>query len=85
MGKTVILQTVPPFDYKGENIEKWHRINKHIKNVLSAKAALIFDNSSVLSKSDEEKHMLRFGGHPNEEGCALWADSLYEAVKVFFR
>ena len=80
-GIRVILQTVPPFDYKGDNIGKWERINGYIKTELSAKADYIFDNSPVLSKSADEPQSSKYGGHPNGEGCAAWAAALYEFVK----
>lgn len=84
LGKTVILQTVPPFDYSGDKIEKWHRINEYIRNELGKKADFLFDNVPVLGRGGEEAHRSRFGGHPNDEGCAVWAESLYEAVKGLF-
>ena len=34
-GKTVIIQSVPPFDYKDEKKEIWLKINNHIKNNIS--------------------------------------------------
>lgn len=84
LGKTVVLQTVPPFNYVNERIEKWHNVNEYIKNELSERADLVFDCVPTLGKSEEEPHMSKYGGHPDEEGCAAWADALFEAVKKFF-
>ncbi|MBO5879820.1 MAG: SGNH/GDSL hydrolase family protein [Clostridia bacterium] len=80
-GKRVILQTVPPFDYNGENIAKWQRINGYVKSVLAARVDAIFDNGSILGKEDA-LHLAKFGGHPNEEGCALWANALFEELST---
>lgn len=82
-GKKVILQTVPPFDYEGENIEKWKRINLYIKTILKDKADMIFDNVPYLCENEAYPNIAKFGGHPNEEGCALWANALYEEIKDF--
>lgn len=82
-GAKVILQTVPPYEYAGENIGKWERINEFIKTVLKERADLIFDTVPYLD--DEARHGTdKFGGHPNEEGCAIWAEALFEAVKTLF-
>ncbi len=82
-GKTVILQTVPPFDYKGDKIGMWERVNEFIKTELRPRVDLLFDNVPVLGRADAP-HMSRFGGHPNEEGCAVWAEALFEKTKNFF-
>lgn len=82
-GKKVILQTIPPFDYTGEDIGKWNRINTYIKTVPAKKVALVFDNTPYLGKKDAP-HMSKFGAHPNEEGCAIWAEALFEEVKNLF-
>lgn len=81
---TVILQTVPPFDYTGERIDKWKNINRYIKNDLSKIADLVFDNVPILSDGNPNLQNSKYGGHPNEEGCKLWAQALYPEVKAFF-
>lgn len=78
-GKKVILQTVPPFDYTGENIEKWKNVNAYVKTVLKEKADALFDNGPVLG-SREKPEVTVYGGHPNEEGCKAWADALFNEV-----
>ena len=78
-GKRVILQTVPPFDYTGDRIGKWERINAYIKTVLATHVDAVFDNLPILGQEDAP-HMARYGGHPNARGCARWAKALYEAV-----
>ena len=84
LGIRVILQTVPPFDYRGDNIGKWERINGYIKTELSNHADYVFDNSTVLSKSADEPQNSKYGGHPCDEGCSVWAVALYEACKHLF-
>jgi len=83
-GITVVLQTVPPFDYRGDNIGKWERINDYIKTELVHHADYIFDSSAVLSKSADEPHNSKYGGHPSDEGCAVWAEALYNEYKDIF-
>ena len=80
-GVTVALQTVPPFDYKDGDIAKWQRINAYIKTELAEIVDMVFDNVPVLSKSAEESHMALYGGHPNTEGCRIWAEAFYEKLK----
>ena len=82
-GKRVILQTVPPFDYTGNAIEVWQTVNAFIKRELVTRVDALFDNGTVLSRADAP-HSTRFGGHPNEEGCRLWAEALWGAVSHLF-
>ncbi len=80
-GCQIILQTIPPFDYDKEKTERWLRINEYIKAVLSKRVALVFDNVPYLSKSESEPQIAKYGGHPNEQGCKVWAHALAEAIK----
>ncbi len=79
IGKKVILQTIPPFDYEGENVEKWKNINHYILTELKNIVDLVFDNTQILGKK-ETPQCAMYGGHPNEEGCAVWAKCLYEKI-----
>lgn len=79
-GKKVILQTIPPFDYVGEDIKKWESINTYIKTVLKDSTDYVFDNAPILGEG-EFLSAAKFGGHPNEEGCAAWAEALYAEIK----
>lgn len=83
VGTKVILQTIPPFDYTGENIKKWERLNSFIKTELCRKVDAVFDNTNILGK-EECLSAAEFGGHPDERGCAIWAEALYEEVKGVF-
>lgn len=76
-GVKVLLQTVPPFDYTGEKIAIWQDINAYIRRELFPLADGCFDDAVLLGKSPEEPHLAPWGGHPNAQGCALWADALY--------
>ncbi len=82
-GLTVILQTVPPFNYTGEDIAKWKNINAYIKAELTPLADGFFDNVPVLQKSEIEPHSARYGAHPNGEGCKKWAEALFDEIKPF--
>lgn len=82
LGIQIVLQTVPPFDYEGKDIEKWQKINEYINAVLSKKVLMVFDNVQILAVSDEKSYMAKFGGHPNAEGCKVWADALYASLDL---
>ncbi len=83
LGKTVIIQTIPPYDYEGELICAWADVCDYIKTELSKKADLLFDVVPIIGQS-EHPNMAKYGGHPNDDGCAAWADALYEKVKDIF-
>lgn len=83
-GCRVILQTVPPFDYPEARKLVWLEVNKRILEELSLKVDYTFDCTKILSKSDSEPHMAKFGGHPDAEGCTLWAEALYKEIKHLF-
>ncbi len=80
LGKKVILQTLPPFDYPENLRVVWEDVNDYVKKTLSAEVDLVFDTVEFLGEKDAP-HMARYGGHPNEEGCAVWAQKLYEKCK----
>lgn len=80
-GKRVILQTVPPFDYDVEKTRVWQTVNDCICRTLSQKADHVFDTVPVLAESPENPQNARYGGHPDPEGCAAWAEALYADLK----
>lgn len=80
-GKRVVLQTVPPFDYNEEKKAIWERVNDYIKTDLVKHVDLVFDVVPYLGKSESEPQIARFGGHPNEQGCAIWGNALCKALK----
>ena len=78
-GVRVIMQTVPPFDYSEEYRGIWKEINAFILHDIKH-ADLVFDCAKHLAKSEEEPHMAKYGGHPDSEGCEVWAKALFEAI-----
>ena len=82
--QTVILQTIPPFDYDIETRQKWEDVNSFIKTNLRQTADYVFDNVPFLCKDTALPHLAAYGGHPNEVGCAVWADALYKEIQHLF-
>lgn len=78
--RKVIIQTIPPFNYDEEKLLIWKNLNKYIQNELSQCADLVFDCVPLLEYETKEGKA-KYNGHPNEIGCALWANELYGAVK----
>ena len=73
--KTVLVQTVPPFDYPAHLIPLWEQVNHHIRTVLASRVDGIFDVVPVLGQ-ENAPHMAKYGGHPDAEGCRMWACAL---------
>ncbi len=82
-GVKVMLQTVPPFDYEEKYRGMWERINDYIKNTLSKEADAVLDNVPFLCADAEHPYATKYEGHPNPEGCIVWAEKLCTAMKVF--
>ena len=84
-GKKVVLQTVPPFNYDEEKQTVWNEVNSHIRKIHNNKKIMIFDNVKVLGESSDSPYKAKYGGHPNKEGCKVWAQELYKATKEFVK
>ena len=84
LGKRVILQAVPPFNYPEARRAVWEKVNSYILSEMPKLADAVFNPNKILSESADEPHVARFGGHPSEEGCVLWADALYKSIKHLF-
>ena len=82
-GRTVILQTVPPFGYSGAKIEIWEGINEYIKTEIKGEVDFVFDCVPYLGEEGRPQ-VPKFGGHPNEKGSLIWADALFSAVGKLF-
>ncbi|MBP5308506.1 MAG: SGNH/GDSL hydrolase family protein [Clostridia bacterium] len=82
-GVNVVMQTVPPFDYPEELRSAWAEINDFIKTDLAC--GNVFDVVPILMESEKRPFNARFGGHPNENGCRIWAERLYLESKDIFR
>lgn len=76
-----ILFTVPPFDYQGESLEKWKKVNAYIINELS-KITEIYDVVPVWGDKAPNEQRAIYGGHPNAEGCLKLATDFVEKVKL---
>ena len=74
--KTVIIQTVPPFDYTDKYIDIWEEVNRYINTELSSIVDCVFDTVSFLGDKEKPYNAV-YGGHPDAEGCILWAEKLY--------
>lgn len=79
-GRKIIIQTIPPFDYSKEKKEIWIECNKYIKENISKRVDGCFDCCSVLSKNEVENEIALYGGHPDDNGCKVWAKALYNYV-----
>lgn len=84
IGKRVILQAVPPFNYPEARRAVWEKVNSYILSEMPKLADATFNPNKILSKSADEPHIARFGGHPSEEGCILWAEALYKEISHLF-
>lgn len=80
-GCKVILQTIPPYEYQEHEIPVWRQVNTYILRELAGRVDLLFDNGPVLRRDAKHPSMPKYGGHPNAEGCAVWAEALYRACK----
>ena len=81
-GLTVILQTVPPFSYQGDNIRRWHELNEYIQTELSKVADGIFDVVPILGQGGDLSHMAKYGDHPDGEGHKVWSEALAPVLRT---
>ncbi len=58
----------------------WENVNYTIKNIFVNYVDAVFDDVSILSKKGQ-RNMAQYGTHPNAEGCALWAEGIYEMIR----
>ena len=83
IGKTVVLQTIPPFNYSEEDKVKWFNLNTYIKENLKMQVDMVFDNVPILCESEQNPQNAKFGPHPNAEGMKLWGEAFYDSIKEF--
>ena len=76
-----ILFTVPPFDYDEANNKKWREINSYILNELS-KITETYDVVSIWGQEAPNEHLVKYGGHPNEEGCLKLAKDFVSKINL---
>lgn len=79
-GVRVVLQTIPPFEYGERHIPIWQRLNEMIKTELADKVETVFDVGDAIGQPDAPYKPI-YGGHPNAEGCRIWGEKLYTAMK----
>lgn len=82
-GVKVLLQTLPPFDRKEERQEKWLELNRYVRQELAAEADAFFDVVPLLLDGPESEGKSKYNGHPNEKGCAIWAEELLPVLTEF--
>lgn len=75
-GQTVVMQTVPPFDYGETHAILWREVNRYIKEELAPLCDGVFDVVPILGQEEPNAHLSRYGSHPNGEGHRLWAEAL---------
>lgn len=77
-GCRIGIQTVPPFDFRGEHFTVWQQVNAYIQEVLAPTVDFFFDNRPILV--GEDGYSCPYGGHPNTEGARLWGMALAERL-----
>ncbi|MBP3301093.1 MAG: hypothetical protein J6M34_06285 [Clostridia bacterium] len=82
-GIKVLLQTLPPFNWQNEKLEIWRNVNQYIRENLAKQADAFFDVAPLLTDGPEENGTCKYGGHPNEEGCRVWAEALTPVLREF--
>ncbi|MBQ8928162.1 MAG: SGNH/GDSL hydrolase family protein [Oscillospiraceae bacterium] len=74
-GCTVILFNAPPFDFDEGTEEIRQALNARIPVIAEETGALFFDMNAVLEDPAHPGTSL-YGGHPDDEGCALVTEAL---------
>lgn len=77
----IVLQTIPPFDFTGEKCSTWERVNQYIKSELHKRVTIVFDIVPYLSENKMFPQKAKYGGHPNPQGCRIWAEELYRTFQ----
>jgi lysophospholipase L1-like esterase len=80
-GKKVLLQSIPPFEYT-KTLDVWLEVSDYVKRELAPLVDAYFDNVPVLCVSPKERNVPKYGGHPNAEGCTVWAQALAPVLKT---
>ena len=79
-GIRVLLQSIPPFVYR-TTLDAWLDVSEYVRSELAPLVDAYFDNVPHLAVSPEEKNVPKYGGHPNAEGCTVWANALAPVLK----
>lgn len=81
-GVKVFLVSVPPFNWTKEHLERWKTVNEYLVTELSKEADAFFHVQPLLTDSVQEGKC-KYGAHPNEEGCRVWAEAMLPAFREF--
>lgn len=76
-GCTVILFNLPPFDFDADTEAIRQEVNTRIPGIAEELGCEFFDWNAILEDPDTPGASL-YGGHPNDEGCALVAQAFLE-------
>lgn len=71
----IILMTVPPFNFTGNQEKNWRRINQLIRTGPPSGVDRVFDIAAVLSRPAPDEQISRFDPHPDGQGGAEIADA----------
>jgi lysophospholipase L1-like esterase len=71
----IILFTIPPFNYTGEQERYWRAVNRAIRTGMIAGADSVFDMASVLSRPHPDDAMSMFDPHPDAAGGTAIAEA----------
>lgn len=82
-GKKVFLQSVPPFDWKDDYLVRYEAINRFLVDELAGKADGFLDIAPLLTDEARGPGMSKYGKHPDETGCRIWAEKLTPLMKEF--
>ena len=84
-GAKVFLQTLPPFDWKDEYLARWLAINAFLKDELAKRTEGFLDVAPLLADGTRGVGMSKYGKHPDEAGCFIWAGALTPKMKDFLK
>lgn len=81
-GIRILIQTLPPFEFpEAAQIKIWENVNDYIRSTLAKDCDAVFDIAPLLAKNQAYPYLPAYGGHPDSEGCAIWAEALYPVLK----
>lgn len=84
-GVKVFLISVPPFDWQNDYLQRWNAINEYLTNELSKEADGFFHVAPLLVDYTQWEGKSKYGTHPNEEGCRIWADAMLPLFHAFLQ
>ena len=64
---------------------RWNAINDYLVNELSEEADEFFHVAPLLVDYTQGEGKSKYGTHPNEEGCRIWADAMLPLFREFLK